>query len=253
MNVARTLIEKIRGQPTRLEWARSVHPFKLDPWQEKAFASPRKNVLLNVSRQIGKSTTAGTVGAYRSKYKPGALVLIFSPTMRQSFELFDKTRPLVADDAVEYNKHEATLANGSRIVCLPGSADTVRGFSRPDVVIVDEGAFVKEELYVAVQPMLATNPDAEFWVLSTGNGKVGFFYEQWTGVGDWERIEVWAKDCPRVSKEFLDNARKTMSRRAYEQEFECQFRDHVEQVFTEDMIEAAFSSDDVQPLNLEAP
>ena len=153
------------GSRSRLAWARSVLGLALDPWQERVLGSDSKHVLLNIARQLGKSTIAGAVGAHRAKFKPNALVLIFSPSLRQSFELFDKARPLVQADAVEYNRHEVTLTNGSRIVSLPGSANTVRGYSKPDVVVVDEGAFVKEDLFVAITPMLATNSEAELWIL----------------------------------------------------------------------------------------
>jgi phage FluMu gp28-like protein len=200
-------------------------------------------VLLDIARQLGKSTTVGDAAAYKAKFTDNALALIFSPSLRQSFELFDKARSLVADMAVEYNRHEVRLNNGSRIVSLPGSPDTVRGYSKPDFIGVDEAAFVREELFVAITPMLATNPNAELWVMSTPNGKVGYFYEQWVGPGDWLRVKVRADECPRISKEFLAEARATMSRRAYEQEYECEFRDHVEAVFLEDDIMAAFRDD----------
>jgi phage terminase large subunit-like protein len=48
-------------------------------------------VLLNCSRQSGKSTVAASLAVYEALALPGALVLLLSPSLRQSQELFRKT------------------------------------------------------------------------------------------------------------------------------------------------------------------
>ena len=47
-------------------------------------------------------------------------------------------RPTLDED----NRLSFTLDNGSRVVSLPGTGETVRGFSAPDLIIEDEAAFV---------------------------------------------------------------------------------------------------------------
>jgi hypothetical protein len=47
------------------------------------------------------------------------------------------------------------LPNGSRMVGLPGKADTVRGYSAVSLMVIDEAAWVCDEMYRAVTPMLA--------------------------------------------------------------------------------------------------
>jgi hypothetical protein len=47
------------------------------------------------------------------------------------------------------------LANGSRILSLPGSERTVRGYAAADLVVIDEATRVDDELISAVRPMLA--------------------------------------------------------------------------------------------------
>ncbi len=108
--------------------------FTPDAWQEKVLQSTGQNILLNCSRQAGKSTTTAIIALHEAFYWPDSLVLLVSPSQRQSRELFVKVcgflrmlepRPILEED----NRLSFTLSNGSRVVSLPGSAETVRGFS----------------------------------------------------------------------------------------------------------------------------
>jgi 2-polyprenyl-6-methoxyphenol hydroxylase-like FAD-dependent oxidoreductase len=46
------------------------------------------------------------------------------------------------------------MANGSRVIALPGDERTVRGYSAAALIIVDEAARVEDALWTAVRPML---------------------------------------------------------------------------------------------------
>ncbi|HEV3255383.1 MAG TPA: hypothetical protein VG013_00755 [Gemmataceae bacterium] len=60
--------------------------------------------------------------------------------------------------------------------------------------------------------------------LSTPYGKHGFFHETWANGGpDWERIEVRASQCPRITTEWLEEERRALSESYYRQEYECSF------------------------------
>src|SRR5262249_58061446 len=72
------------------------------------------------------------------------------------------------------------LANGSRIVSLPGTERTVRGYSKADLIIIDEAARVEDSLLVATRPMMAVSEGGgRLIALSTPAGKRGWFYEAW--------------------------------------------------------------------------
>ena len=64
--------------------------FEPDPWQEKVLSSNSKRLILNCSRQSGKSTTASILALHRAIYYPENLILLVSPSLRQSSELFRK-------------------------------------------------------------------------------------------------------------------------------------------------------------------
>jgi hypothetical protein len=90
-------------------------------------------MLLLCSRQSGKSQTAAALALLAALLQPSSLVLLLSPTLRQSGELYrDKVlrlynalgRPV---PTVQESALQMTLANGSRVISLPGDEETIRG------------------------------------------------------------------------------------------------------------------------------
>src|ERR687886_2672911 len=61
-----------------------------DPWQARVLRSTERRLLLNCSRQSGKSTVTAILAMHTALYHAGALVLLLSPSLRQSAELFRK-------------------------------------------------------------------------------------------------------------------------------------------------------------------
>jgi hypothetical protein len=222
-----------------------------DAWQEDLLRSDSDRVLLNCCRQSGKSTTAGVLALHKALYYPGSLVLCLAPALRQSQELFGKIagfyrdlgRPVAPQGE---RKLSLELENDSRILTLPGSEKTIRGFSGAALLLVDEASRVDDDLYYAIRPMLAVS-GGSLMMLTTPYGKRGIFFEEWTGGGAWERYEVPAKDCPRITPEFLEEERSALPPWVFRQEYECSFEETEDAVFTHEMIERAVT-DEVKPL-----
>ena len=127
-----------------------------------------------------------------AKY-PG-LVLLVSPSLRQSRELFAKVIGFLkelepVEQLEEDNKSSCTLANGARIVSLPGDPDTVRGFSAPKLIIKDEAAYISDAMQAAIDPMLAVS-EGRLIEMSSPNGRRGDFYENWQHGEGVERIKI---------------------------------------------------------------
>jgi len=239
---------------------------RLDAWQREVLRSEARRALLLVTRQGGKSTVAAGRGLHRALYTAGSLVLLLAPALRQSQELFAKVRGLYHGLQVAASEKSDTpepvaverlsalqveFVNGSRIIALPGTEKTVRGFSGVDLLIIDEAARVLDELYYSVRPMLAVS-GGELLALSTPWGKRGWFYDEWTsaertGGEDWHRVRIAARDCPRITAEFLDEERRTMPAAWFASEYEVEFGDTVNAVFPAELVERLFSPD-VEPL-----
>jgi hypothetical protein len=244
------LREDLRLALDRCAFARALG-LEPDPWQERLLRSDSDRVLLNCCRQSGKSTMTGLIALHRALYYPGSLILCLAPALRQSQELFGKVLSFYRDLGCPVSpqgerKLSLELENGSRIVTLPGSEKTIRGFSGAALLILDEAARVADELYFAVRPMLAVSGGALI-MLSTPYGKRGVFYEECTGGHGWERYEVPASQCLRISEEFLEEERRVLPSWVYRQEYECSFEDTEDQVFTTEMVEQAVTPE-VTPL-----
>jgi hypothetical protein len=211
-----------------------------DPWQADFLRSGASRLLLNCCRQSGKSTMAALIGLHRALYHPDSLVLILAPSERQAKETFSKVADLYrkaghSTPPDSSRKLGIRLASGSRIEALPGTEKTIRGFSGVDLLVLDEAARVDDGLYFAVRPMLAVSGGALI-MLSTPAGRRGVFFEEWLEGAGWERYEVPAEECPRISVAFLEEERRSLPRRIFDQEYRCVF------VETED---AVFSFEDV--------
>ena len=226
-----------------------------DPWQRDVLRSTDLRLLLNCCRQSGKSTTAATKAVHVAVYEPGSLILLLSPSQRQSAELFKKVvgvykalgRPVRADAE---SATTLTLENGSRVVSLPGSEGTVRGYSGVRLLVVDEASRVDDELLASVRPMLAVI-GGQFVALSTPYGMRGWWYEAWENGGPvWSRVKVTAPDCPRIAPAFLEEERATLGDWLYRQEYMCEFAETSAQIFTEDVIRRMFGDSDVEPFPL---
>jgi hypothetical protein len=219
-----------------------------DPWQRDLLRFPSPMVLLNCSRQSGKSTVAAAMALQAALLQAPALVLLLSPTLRQSMELFgDKVLPLyntlgrpVPTLRPRDNMLQLRLANGSRIVSLPGDSSSVRGYSNVRLLVIDEGARVDDGLYYAVRPMLAVSR-GRLVALSTPFGRQGWFFEQWRGPEPWQRVKITAEQCPRIPRDFLAEERRAIGERWYAQEYECEFMEIVGAVFSGRDIEAALA------------
>ncbi len=216
----------------------------LDLWQQEACRIHAPNLLLLCGRQTGKSTFAALLALWKAMMHPGALVLLISPTLRQSTELFRKS--MVLYDALKTQPGEASrtktelhLTNGSSVYSLPGAnPDAIRGYSAPDLVIEDEAAFVNDRTFVAYRPMLATNPNGRNVLLTTPYGRRGHFYERWVSDDPrWKRFAIKSDQCERIDSAWLESERSVLSDRAFRQEYQCEFLEAANSVFPADIIE----------------
>ena len=223
-----------------------------DPWQAEVLRYEGKRMLLNCCRQSGKSTTTATKALHTALYKPKSLILIISPSQRQSQELFRKVKDAYNSlenppALIEDNKLSLTLVNNSRIVSLPGDQATIRGYSGVTLILEDEASQVSDELYQAIQPMLIINK-GQLIAMTTPFGKRGHFFTEWMDGGDdWKRVEVTAAQCTRITPDELEKQRRSMGDMFFRQEFLCEFVDDVQQTFNHDLIQRAFD-ENIKPL-----
>ncbi len=237
------------------EWVKEKLKFQPDAAQERVLTTQSKRVVMNCTRQWGKSTVTAAKAVHQASTVAESLTLVVSPSARQTGEFLRKAEGFVRKLGLRSkgdgdNEMSLLLPNRSRIVGVPGNESTVRGFSAVSLLLVDEAARVEDEMYLAVRPMMAVS-NGTLWLMSTPFGKRGFFYETWAeGGAEWERVRVAADECPRIQPAFLEEERRTMGERWYHQEYQCEFVDSVSGIFDRELVERAVTRE-VKPLEFD--
>lgn len=242
-------LDRFWADPSRIMSEAKLDP---DPWQADLLRLRYMRILLLCSRQAGKSQTAAALSLRTALLEPNSLVLLLSPTLRQSGELFrDKVmrlydalnRPLRATQETALTLQ---LSNGSRIVSLPGEERTIRGYSGVAMLVIDEAARVDDDLYRSVRPMIAVS-GGRLVALSTAYARLGWFFESWQTGTDWHRVRVPASSCPRISAAFLREELEALGPRWFAMEYGCEFQDAVDALFSEEDVRAALDNS-IEPL-----
>ena len=225
----------------------------LEDKQRELLTCPSKRVILNCTRQWGKSWMAAVALLFHAVHHPNSLSIVAGPTLRQSAELLKKVKDLalrigLSPQGDTINRQSIVLPNHSRIVAIPGnSSDSIRGFSGVTMLVIDEASMVKDEIYTAARPML-TQKNGAIWLLSTPKDSEGFFHREFTeGAEDWRRVVVPATECPRFTPEQLASEKATLGARKFAQEFLCEFVSTNDGMFNQEWFEDVFCHD-VQPL-----
>jgi hypothetical protein len=236
-----------------------------DVWQEIVLKSTQSRILLLCGRQVGKSTVMSILAYYFAQFIPNQVIGIVSPSQKQSNETLRKVTDLEA--LLGYpvkKKYEAVqkieYLNRSRILALPGNQKTARGLTG-DLILLDEGAQILDEVYTAISPMLSIRK-GRLVIASTAFGKIGWFFNKYETIvkartdpknpnkyEDWLVINITADDCPRHTSEFLDSERDSMGEKLFNQEYYNTFLDPVDSVFTSDVINRIWD-DGIKPLIL---
>lgn len=198
-----------------------------DPWQRELLLCTNRQILLNCSRQAGKSTVVSALALHTALFTRRALVLLVSPSQRQSGEIFRKVVDLYLAlgqplPARAHTQLRLELANGSRILCLPGREATIRSFGGVRLLVLDEAARIPDDLYRSVRPMLAVS-QGRLVALSTPFGQRGWFWQEWQGAGPWRRFRIPWRDCPRITAQFIAEETRALGEAWVQQEYEACF------------------------------
>jgi len=237
-----------------LATAARLRGFEPDELQTRVLESNAHRGILNCTRQWGKSTVGSIMAVHRAMTRPGSLVVVASPSDRQSAEFVRKCGEVLGELGVKvrgdgHNSISILLPNKSRIIGLPGVDGTVRGFSAVSLMIIDEAWRVRPEIYKALRPMLAVG-GGDLWVLSTPAGRQGFFHSIWAHGGEeWLKVEAPATLCPRIKASFLEEERGQMGPAWFRQEYLCEFVDSGSAMVEREVVERAFD-EEVEPLRL---
>jgi len=174
--------------------------------------------------------------------------MIIAASERQAYLLFEKTFDYLYKNYSDYlmkgryrpTKSRIRLTNSSTIYCLPVGLDgrTIRGYTI-HILIADEAAFIPEEVWTAVTPMLAITK-GKIILLSTPHGREGYFARCFTDKS-FTKFHISSEDCPRKDQDFLDREKARMTKVQYAQEYLGEFIDELRQFFPTALIKDCMS------------
>ena len=140
-------------------------------------------------------------------------------------------------------KKRIVLKNGSVILCLPtgDSGYGIRGHTL-DLLIADEAAFIPEDVWTAVTPML-TVTGGDTWLLSTPLGREGYFHDSFED-DDYTPFHISTEEVADLRsgiiktnmEHLIVSAKRRMSKAQYEQEILGEFSDVLTRVFSTEWI-----------------
>jgi len=195
-------------------------------------------------RRVGKSRTASWLALWKAVTFSGAEVLVTAKAQRQSMELFNQIQKEMRQSdipedqwgVVRSTRTEINFDNGSRILALPVGRDgsNIRGYGGKDnMVIVDEAAFINDQIFQEVlSPMMAVG-GGSFILLSTPFGKKGFLYERFND-RKWYTMQVPSSANPLVDDKFIAEQRNNLTSTQFKQEILGQFVESADSFFTRD-------------------
>lgn len=199
-------------------------------------------VVAALSRRLGKTFISNIIGQL-VVLVPNSHVLIISPNYTLSTISFDLQRGLIRQFDLEVSKDNIKdkiieLSNGSTI--RMGSLTTVdscvgRSY---DLIIFDEAALGsegEEAFNVSLRPTL-DKPNSKAIFISTPRGKHNWFSVFWDR-GWSERFPQWVSlqadytENERMSESDVDEARRSMSKGEFEQEYMASFNVYEGQIY----------------------
>jgi hypothetical protein len=205
-------------------WVGNVLNVTPAEWQESFLRAPwGASILVLSARQVGKTTTAAWAIAHAMVYRPGSLSVIACPAQRQSAEAVRRVRECVIQAGAELksdNVYGLELKNGSRVLALPGTDDSIRGLTVDSWIVADEAARLPNDLIAALRPMRARRPQARFAMLSTAWTRTDPFWTAWADDDpSWIRLKATADAVAIFSPAFLEQERRGLGEQAFQREY----------------------------------
>ncbi len=206
-------------------WMHEVLAIKPHDWQQKFLLAPRgASIIVLTARQVGKSTAAAVGMAHSAIFMPGSLSVIACPAQTQSAEALRKVREMLLKAGAELttdNVFRLEIANGSRVLALPGTQDSIRGLTVDGWIVADEAAQLDPDILGALHPMRTQCPNARFAMLSTAWSRTDPFWLVWAGDDpSWTRITATLDVAPNlIAAEVVERAKRQLSEDDFKREY----------------------------------
>lgn len=198
-----------------------------------------RTLVLCWSRQCGKTVLAELL-LIEFLLKPNSFNAYISPTFQLGRKVFRDMLRLLQPTGIVSKSNSSTLtiecSNGSQLQFFSAEAYTaIRGFTVSGILVIDEAAYIQdvlpsgEEFWGNVIMPITKARKPLVVMISTPCGKQGFFYDFYLRAVAGEKglkcIKRTIYDDSLVTPEDIEDIRKSIPEKAFQQEFECEFLD----------------------------
>ena len=201
--------------------------------------SSSKYFIINCGRQFGKSMLSENLLLKWSLETPNTTGFWVSPIYSQAKKVYDELNKALDDTGLVLTTNRSELwiklLNGSTIHFKSGEKpDNLRGYTL-DWLIIDEAAFVKDEIWTEVLRPATLVKGKRVIFISTPKGKNYFYNLYQRGMSndypDYVSLKYTSYDTPYISKEEIEDAKQTLPTDIFRQEILAEFIEDGGEVF----------------------
>ena len=209
-------------------------------------------------RQVGKTVTGGAIAAER--FLSGHDVMILGPFEDTVSEMMEAAREHLERCEQKFSEAGYTLGTEyrnktdwksvedgrlrARTVGTDGTQ--IRG-KNPDVVLIDEDAYIKDSIHrEVIEPFFSTHDSYEYYLFSTPAGKSGYFYEKVEQDESFYSPHWPSEISPLIDSEFLEEKERELDSQTFAQEYLGEFVDEGQTLFSHEEIRAITAESELE-------
>lgn len=217
-----------------------VYGYTPKPWQlavHNILAKENKNVVVVVKskRQCGKTTMIENILLEKAINHKKSISMVISPTFQQARKIYKDIINAIGNSILISSKNETNLEikfiNNSTILFRSAeSKDNLRGYTIDGVMCVDEAAFISNDIYGIILPMISIHK-APLLLTSTPRYKGGMYYKYWEMANSGQYPNMYAVDFNRfdtsemINEEELEYIQHSISHNQFVNEYLGEFTD----------------------------
>ncbi|MEK6883597.1 MAG: terminase large subunit [Nanoarchaeota archaeon] len=217
-------------------------------FQKKVHESNARFEVLDCGRRWGKSTYAAMEALFYMM-KPNQVIWVVAPNYELANKVFREIYWKAHKKLPEFIVSSSMSRQLQAIKFITGSILIAKSADNPvsllgeglDYLIIDEAGRVKKEVWQeALRPTL-TDKQGKALFISTPRGKNWFYDLFKLGQGEREDHKSWqfpTSTNPYISKEEIEQARETLPRLIFQQEYEAEFLSEEDQFFPQELVDS---------------
>lgn len=210
-------------------------------------------------RQVGKSRVCSWKALHAVATRPGATIFLTAPTQNQAMELSRQVHKEINEAEIPKDywgiekdtKSEIEFQNGSRLLFWTSGTEggNIRGLT-VDCLIIDEAAFIDDQIYYDVLTPMTATTDEDIYLFSTPHGTTGFFYEAYENDPDFYTQQVASMDSPLIEEEYIERQHQQLTDLQFKQEILGEFEESSAAFFAKDDVEGCVEKDVEQEIDV---